>query len=209
MTALPKVSVVNRRGETVEELELPEAVYGRPVNEALLHQALVRFLANQRQGTSAVKNRAAVAGGGRKPWRQKGTGRARQGSIRSPLWRSGGVAFGPVPREFRQDMPKKARRAALCCALSARLRDGELVVLDELVMSQPKTREMAGMLAELGASRPLLILPAADRNVALSARNLPGVRTVVADDLCVYDVLAHPKTVLTREAALRVGELLG
>ncbi len=160
------------------DLELSETVFGAPVNEGLVHQAVVRYLANQRQGTASTKTRGEVSGGGRKPWRQKGTGRARQGSIRAPQWVGGGTVFGPKPRDYRQAMPKKARRAALRSALSSKVASGELLVLDELTFEEPKTKKMVEVLQNLKAAgaSALVVTGELDRNVILSARNIPGRR---------------------------------
>lgn len=207
---MPKVTVYNLEGQAVGEIELSDAVFGAPVNEALLHQAVVTYLNNQRRGTASTKTRAEVRGGGRKPWRQKGTGRARHGSIRSPIWVGGGTTFGPKPRNFRQSLPKKARRAALRSALSAKVRDGGVIVLDDLKLSEPKTKVMAGVLQRLLAERkPLIVLAERDRNVELSTRNLPGAGTTQAVDMNVYQVLAHDKLVLTRDAVAKLEEALG
>lgn len=207
---MPKVPVYNTAGEQVAELELSEAVFAAPYNPSLLHQAVVMYQANRRQGTASTKTRAEVSGGGRKPWRQKGLGRARHGSIRSPIWVGGGVVFGPKPREYRQSMPKKARRAALRSALSAKVRAGELIVLDDLQLGQPKTKEMANVLKRLSAERkPLIVLGERNRNVELSARNLPGAETAQAEDINVYQVLAHDRLVMTRAAVAKLEEALG
>jgi len=195
----------------VGALELSDAVFGAPVNEALLHQAVVRYLANQRQGTVSTKTRGEVSGGGRKPWRQKGTGRARQGSIRAPQWVGGGTVFGPKPRDYRQDMPKKARRAALRSALSGKVAAGELVVLDELRLEQPKTKQMVEVLENLKAAggSALFVTGELDRNVVLSTRNIPGVGATRACDLNVYDVLAHGRLIATKDAIAKIEEALG
>ncbi|MFO7266129.1 MAG: 50S ribosomal protein L4 [Limnochordales bacterium] len=207
---MPKVAVYNLEGQTVGEIELSDVVFGAPVNEALLHQAVVTYLANQRQGTASTKTRGEVRGGGRKPWRQKGTGRARQGSIRAPHWVGGGVVFGPKPREYRLAMPKKARRAALRSALSAKVREGNLIVLESLVLPEPKTKLMAGVLRRLSAERkPLILLAERNRNVELSTRNLPGAATMQATDVNVYAVLSHEKLVLTKDAVAKLEEALG
>jgi len=207
---MPKVAVYNLEGQTVGEIELSDVVFGAPVNEALLHQAVVTYLANQRQGTASTKTRGEVRGGGRKPWRQKGTGRARQGSIRAPHWVGGGVVFGPKPREYRLAMPKKARRAALRSALSAKAREGNLIVLESLVLPEPKTKLMAGVLRRLSAERkPLILLAERNRNVELSTRNLPGAATMQATDVNVYAVLSHEKLVLTKDAVAKLEEALG
>ncbi len=207
---MPKVPVYNTEGETVGELELREDVFAVPVNEPLLHQAVVTYLANRRLGTHKTKTRGEVRGGGRKPWRQKGTGRARQGSIRAPHWRKGGIVFGPRPRDYRLRLPRKMRRGALRSALSAKVRDGALLVLDELHLPRPATREVLRVLRNLGVAdkKPLLVLPRVDRDVVRAARNLPGVETAVAADLNAYTVLKHPRVVFTREAVERVTEVL-
>ncbi len=193
------------------DLELSETVFGAPVNEGLVHQAVVRYLANQRQGTASTKTRGEVSGGGRKPWRQKGTGRARQGSIRAPQWVGGGTVFGPKPRDYRQAMPKKARRAALRSALSSKVASGELLVLDELTFEEPKTKKMVEVLQNLKAAgaSALVVTGELDRNVILSARNIPGVGTTRAGDLNVYDVVAHARLIATKDAIAKIEEVLG
>lgn len=211
---MPRVPVYNTQGERVGEIELSETVFGAPVKPALMHQAVVMYLANQRRGTAATKTRGMVSGGGRKPWRQKGTGRARQGSIRAPHWRKGGVVFGPQPRDYSQAMPKKARRAALRSALSAKVADGELIVLEglsELGLERPRTKEFAALVKrlDLEGKRPLFVLARPDLTLYLSARNLPDVDTEYVDRLNVYKVLRHGHVVLAREAVDRVEEVLG
>lgn len=207
---MPKVSVYNLEGQAVGEIELSDTVFGAKVNEALLHDAVVTYLHNQRQGNASTKTRSEVRGGGRKPWRQKGTGRARHGSIRSPIWVGGGVTFGPKPRDFRKAMPKKARRAALRSALTSKVNDGSLIVLDELKMAEPKTKDMAAMLSRFdGERKPLIVLAEQDRNVELSTRNLPGADTARARDINVYQVLNHNKVLLTRDAIAVLEEALG
>ncbi|MBO2520861.1 MAG: 50S ribosomal protein L4 [Firmicutes bacterium] len=208
---MPKVAVYNMKGEQVGDLELSETVFGAPVNEGLVHQAVVRYLANQRQGTASTKTRGEVSGGGRKPWRQKGTGRARQGSIRAPQWVGGGTVFGPKPRDYRQAMPKKARRAALRSALSSKVASGELLVLDELTFEEPKTKKMVEVLQNLKAAgaSALVVTGELDRNVILSARNIPGVGTTRAGDLNVYDVVAHARLIATKDAIAKIEEVLG
>ncbi len=204
-----KAQVLNQAGEPVGEIELAESVWNAPSNPGLLHQAVVTTLANQRHGTSDTKIRAEVRGGGRKPWRQKGTGRARAGSTRSPLWRKGGVTFGPHPRSYRQELPRKMRRAALRAALSARAQAGDLVVLDALQLAAPKTKEFAAMLAALKAEKALFVTETARTEVTLSARNLPKASAMVAQDLSAHAVLRYPKLVCTREAVARIEEVLG
>ncbi len=207
---MPTVTVFNLRGERVGERELSEAVFGQEPNEGLLHQVVVMQLANRRVGTVKTKTRAEVRGGGRKPWRQKGTGRARHGSIRSPLWRKGGVTFGPQPRDHGFTMPRRARRQALRQALSAKARGGGLVLVDAWEVAEPRTRRAAEALAALGLDGPVLVVTGAHQpHLVKSVRNLPGVRALVADDLNVYDVLAHRSLVMTLDAVDRVEEVLG
>lgn len=207
---MPKVSVYNMEGQTVGEIELSDEVFAAEVNEPLLHEAVVAYLANQRQGTVGTKTRAEVRGGGRKPWRQKGLGRARHGSIRSPLWVGGGTVFGPKPREYRLKMNKKARRQALRSALSGKVRDGALVVVDELQLAEPKTRTMVGILSRLGAGADgaLIVTRDTNENVQRAARNIEGVNTAAATGLNVYQIMAHAKLVMTRDAVAAVEEVL-
>jgi len=207
---MPKVAVYNKEGATVGEITLSDAVFGAEVNPGLLHEVVQMYLANQRQGTSDTKTRAEVSGGGKKPWRQKGTGRARQGSTRAPHWRHGGVVFGPHPRKFGWTMPKKARRAALRQALSAKLASGELIVVDSFELEAPKTREVVSLLKNLKAEGKAFIVTAEENvNVYKSARNIPGVRANAARNLNVYEVLASGKLVLTQDAVAKVEEVLG
>ncbi len=203
-----KVSVYNIKGEVVDHIELDDDVFGVSQNDAVLHQALVMQLANARQGTASTKTRAQVAGGGRKPFRQKGTGRARRGSETSPLLRGGGVIFGPHPRSYRQAMPKKMRRLALRCALSAKVVSGEMIVVDNLALSEPKTREMASILTALGVGPSALIVTAEpDLNVYKSARNLERTKTLPANMLNVDDLLSYRTLVLTLAAVQHVEEM--
>jgi large subunit ribosomal protein L4 len=187
-----QVPVYNVQGEQVSEAELRDDIFGAPINEGLMHQALVRQLANARLGTHKTKTRGEVRGGGRKPWRQKGTGRARQGSIRSPQWRGGGIVFGPTPRSYRQKMPRKMRRQALRSALSVKAAESQVVLLDNLEMAEPKTKEILGILQNLGVgSSTLIVLPGRDEIVLRSVYNLPRVRTLVAQYLNVRDLLKY------------------
>ncbi len=184
--------VYNIQGEQVREAELRDDIFAVPVSEALMHQALVRQLANARLGTHKAKARGEVRGGGRKPWRQKGTGRARQGSIRAPHWRGGGVVFGPAPRSYRQKMPRKMRRQALRSALSVKAAESQVVLLDEFSMSEPRTKEVLRILENLGIdSSALVLLPGRDEVILRSVRNLPQVRTLVAQYLNVRDLLKY------------------
>lgn len=187
-----QVPVYNIQGEQVSEVELRDDIFAAPINEAIMHQALIRQLANARQGTHKAKTRGEVRGGGRKPWRQKGTGRARQGTIRAPHWRGGGVVFGPTPRSYEQKMPRKMRRQALRSALSAKASEAQLRVLDALQMDAPRTKEMISILKGLGMdSSVLILLPQSDDVILRSVRNLPKVRTLVAQYLNVRDLLKY------------------
>jgi large subunit ribosomal protein L4 len=207
---MPKVAVYNKEGATVGEITLSDAVFGAEVNVGLMHEAVQMYLANQRQGTADTKTRAEVSGGGRKPWRQKGTGRARQGSIRAPHWRHGGVVFGPHPREFGWTMPKKARRAALRSALSAKFQAGDIIVVDQFDLEAPKTKEVATLLHNLKVEGKAFIVTAdTNINVYKSARNIPGVNCNAAVNLNVYEVLNTGKLVFTRDAVAKVEEVLG
>ena len=207
---MPKLTVLDMSGKQVGDIELSENVFGITPNKAVLHEAVVMQQASLRRGTHATKNRAAVRGGGRKPWRQKGTGRARHGSIRSPLWVGGGTVFGPQPRSYAYKLPKKVRRLAIKSALSSKVNDSELIVLDELKMEQPKTREMVQVLKNLGVDRKALIVAdQVEENTELSARNIPGVKVLPADGLNVLDVLYHDKVILTRGAVNRIEEVFG
>ncbi|MGE5509243.1 MAG: 50S ribosomal protein L4 [Chitinophagales bacterium] len=206
---MPTVSVVNVKGQKVGELALSDAVFGVESNEGLLHEAVVAYLASRRAGTHDTKTRGEVSGGGRKPWRQKGTGRARQGSIRAPQWPGGGTVFGPTPRSYAYKLPKKMRRLALKSALSAKVKAEEIVVLDELTLAEAKTKEMASVLDALKAEQALIVTSAPDQTVELAARNIPGVKTAAADGLNVYDVLAHDRLIITKDAVAKVEEVLG
>lgn len=207
---MPKVAVYNKEGATVGEITLSDAVFGAEVNNGLLHEVVQMYLANQRQGTSDTKTRAEVAGGGRKPWRQKGTGRARQGSTRAPHWRHGGIVFGPHPRAFGWTMPKKARRAALRQALSAKVAAGELIVVESFDLEAPKTKDVVSLLKNLNAAqKPFIVTAEGNTNVYKSARNIPGVNSNAARNLNVYEVLNAGKLVITKDAVAKVEEVLG
>lgn len=206
---MPKVALFNISGSQVGEIELNDAVFGIEPNKHVLHDAVVMQLASLRQGTHKVKGRSEVRGGGRKPWKQKGTGRARQGSIRAPQWVGGGTVFGPTPRSYAYKLPKKVRRLAIKSALSSKVIENEIIVLDALTLNGPKTKEFATILNNLKADRKALIVaPSYDDNVALSARNIPGVKFVSADGINVLDVLGHDKLIITKEAVQKVEEVL-
>ncbi len=208
---MPKVSVYDIAGnKTGEEIELQDNVFAVEMNEAVVHQAVVMQMASWRQGNAATKTRAMVRGGGKKPWRQKGTGRARAGSIRSPLWVGGGVTFGPQPRSYVKAMPRKARRLAIRCALSAKLSSGELVVVDGMTFAVPKTKDAIKMLTSFGAgaAKALIITNGMDENVNKSSRNIPGVKALSNAFLNVYDLLNCQKVLLSKDAVARIEEVL-
>ncbi len=204
------VSLMNMAGEKVGEVELAEAIFAAPVNTPLMHQAVVRQLANARLGTAQVKGRSQVAGGGRKPWKQKGTGRARQGSIRAAQWRGGGIIFGPSPRSYEQAMPRKMRHAALRSALTVKAAEEKLVVVDALKVAAPKTRDMALALQHLALDSSVLILMAgADENVERSANNLPDVKLLRASYLNIRDLLTYDYLVIPQDALTVIEGILG
>ncbi|MCI8553504.1 MAG: 50S ribosomal protein L4 [Clostridiales bacterium] len=205
---MPTVSVYDMAGKETGKLELSDAVFGIEPNKAVMYSAVVNYLANQRQGTQSTLTRAEVRGGGKKPWRQKGTGHARQGSTRAPQWTHGGIAFGPKPRSYRYAIPKKMRRLALKSAFSDKVATGDLIVLDELKLEEIKTKTVASMLAALGADRKvLLVLPEKNDVAVKSARNIPGVRTALVNTLNTYDVLNADKFIVVRGAVAQIEEV--
>ena len=206
---MTKIDMLNREGSSVGEIELNDAIFMNQINVPIMHQAVRVYLASLRRGTHSTKNRAAVSGGGKKPWRQKGTGRARFGSSRNPVWRGGGVAFGPTPRDYSIAMPKKMRRAALLSALSSKLADGNLIVIDELDFEAPKTKEMARILANISATNSLVVLGEDALNTALSLRNIAGCEAVPFDGMNTYNVLYHDKLVITKAALALIEEVYG
>ncbi len=199
---MPAVPVCNMQGDEVEELDLSPAVWEAPVNDALMHQVVVAYLANQRAGSASTRGRAEVRGGGRKPWRQKGLGRARHGSIRSPIWRGGGVTFGPKPRDYRKSVNKKARRNALKSALSAVNEESAITFLDEIDLPRPKTRDIVQMLRVLGLEnrKVLIVMPERDDTAYRSVRNIPNVSIMRAEDLNTYEVLNAEHLIVVRDA---------
>ncbi|HHY46715.1 MAG TPA: 50S ribosomal protein L4 [Firmicutes bacterium] len=206
---MPKSVVYNTEGQQVSEIELSDAVFGVEPNTHVLHEAVVMQRASERLGTAKTKTIGEVRGGGIKPWRQKGTGRARHGSRRSPLWPGGATLFGPVPRDYGYELPRKVRRLALRSALSAKAGAGELVIVEDLRMKAPKTREMKEILDRLGIrGKALIVMDQVDENVELSARNIPGVKTIPVEKLNVYDILASDKVLMTRNAARGIEEVL-
>ena len=204
---MANVSVFNMEGNEVGTLELNDAVFGVEVNEHLVHMAVLQQLANNRQGTQKAKTRSEVRGGGRKPWRQKGTGHARQGSIRAPQWTGGGVVFAPTPRDYEVKMNKKERRAALKSALTSRVQDNKLVVLDELKFDEIKTKAMKNVLTNLKVDKALVVMPQLDQNVVLSARNIENVATATTSTINVYDVMKYSTVILTKDAVASIEEV--
>ncbi|MGJ7922982.1 50S ribosomal protein L4 [Neobacillus sp. LXY-4] len=206
---MPKVALFSQNGSQVGEIELNDSVFGIEPNNHVLFEAVIMQRASLRQGTHKTKIRSEVAGGGRKPWRQKGTGRARQGSIRSPQWRGGGTVFGPVPRSYSYKLPKKVRRLAIKSALSSKVLAENILVLENLAFETPKTKEFTAVLKGLSVTSKALIVTAdLDENVALSARNIPGVTVVTASGINVLDVLNHDKLIMTKQAVEKVEEVL-
>lgn len=205
---MPKLNVLNINGQNVGEIELVDSIFNVEVNEHVLYEAVKNQLANKRQGTQSAKTRAEVRGGGRKPWKQKGTGRARQGSIRSVQWVGGGVAFAPKPRNYRYTLPKKVRRLAMKSALSSKVQNNEMIVLDVLNMEAPKTKEFAQILKNINAGKKSLIVTAENNeNVIRSARNIEGVQVSTVNTINVYDILKYDSFVITTEAVKKVEEV--
>lgn len=206
---MPKVTLYNQNGTQVGEIELNDTVFGIEPNKHVLFEAILMQRASMRQGTHKVKNRSEVSGGGRKPWRQKGTGRARHGSIRSPQWRGGGIVFGPVPRSYSYKLPKKVRRLAIKSALSTKVLENNLLVLDQLTFEAPKTKEFVNVLKNLSVDKKALVVTGdLNENVYLSARNIPGVKVVDANGINVLDVIGHDKLIMTKDAVEKVEEVL-
>ena len=201
------VKVYNMEGKEVSTLELNDAVFGVEVNEHLMHLAVVSQLANKRQGTQSAKTRSEVSGGGRKPWKQKGTGHARQGSTRAPQWTHGGIVFAPKPRDYSVKMNKKEKAAAIKSALSSRVAEEKIYVVDSLSFDEIKTKKMAAVLDSLKVEKALVVLDKKDENVILSARNLPEVRTVMSNGINVYDILKYGSLVITKEAVAQIEEV--
>ncbi len=204
---MPKANVYDMTGKQIGEIELAEAVFGIEPNEVAMHEAVKNHLANCRQGTQSTLTRAEVRGGGKKPWRQKGTGRARQGSIRSPQWTHGGIALGPKPRDYSYRLNKKYRRLALKSALSAKAAAGEIVVVDNLNLSEIKTKSMVAFLGAVEANKALVVTPEVCENVVKSARNIPGVKTTTATIINVYDILNHDKFIVDKAAVEKIQEV--
>lgn len=204
---MANVAVLNMAGAQVGTIELNGAIFGIEANEHVMHLAVVQYLANQRQGTQSTKTRAEVRGGGRKPYRQKGTGRARQGSIRSPQWVGGGVVFAPKPRDYSFKLNKKVKRLALQSALSTKVAEGKIIVLDELTLSEVKTKEMVKVLGNIKCDNALIVMDGSNENVMLSARNIPTVKTASVNTINVYDLLKYNNLVVTKEAVEKIQEV--
>ena len=204
---MANVVVYNMEGKEVGTIELNDAVFGVEVNEHLVHMAVVQQLANNRQGTQKAKTRSEVSGGGRKPWRQKGTGHARQGSTRSPQWTGGGVVFAPVPRDYSFKMNKKEKRAALKSALTSKVQDAKLIVVDELKFDEIKTKNFATVMSNLKVNKGLVVIAENDANVVLSARNMADVNTTLVNNMNVYDVMNAKTVVLTKDAVAKIEEV--
>lgn len=206
---MPQVTVYDMTGKSVGEMELSDAIFGIEPNTSVMHTAVVNYLANQRQGTQSTLTRTEVSGGGKKPWRQKGTGRARQGSTRSPQWTHGGVALGPKPRLYKSKLNKKVRRIAMTSALSAKVAGGEMIVVDAIAAAEFKTKTMVSMLSAIGAAdkKTLVVLPAVDEKVQKSLANIPGVKVTLANTLCVYDILNCNAFVVAKDAVAKLEEV--
>lgn len=204
---MANVSVYNMEGKEVGTIELNDAVFGAPVNEHLVHMAVVQHLANKRQGTQKAKTRSEVSGGGRKPWRQKGTGHARQGSTRAPQWTGGGVVFAPVPRDYSFKLNKKEKRAALKSVLTSRVQDGKLIVVDELKFDEIKTKNFKAVMDNLKVSKALVVLADNDEKVVMSARNLASIKTELVGSINVFDILKGDTLVLTKDAVAKIEEV--
>ena len=204
---MPNVKMYDMAGNEKGEITLAEGVFGIEVNVPVLHSVIRAYLLNQRQGTQSTKTRAEVSGGGIKPWKQKGTGRARQGSTRSPQWTHGGIAFGPKPRDWRVSINKKVKRLAMQSAFSSKAQDGKIAVIDTLAMTEYKTKTIAGMLKALGAKKALIVLPEVDKFVVASASNIPGVKTAIPGTLNAYDILKYDMLILAKDAVAKIEEV--
>lgn len=201
------IKVIDQKGKSVGEVDLNKCIFEVEPNDSVVFEAIIRQRAGKRQGTHATKNRSAVSGGGKKPWKQKGTGRARQGSIRAPQWRGGGTVFGPTPRSYKVDMPRKARRLAIKSVLSQKVADGNLIVLDQLTLATPKTKDLKAIFSAIKVSGKVLVV-SDDKNVQLSGKNLPQVKVVPVNGLNVVDAVEYEKLLLTQDAIKRIEEVL-
>lgn len=204
---MPKIKVVDMSGKELREIEISEVLFASDINETAVHQAVVNHLANRRQGTQSTNTRSEVRGGGRKPWRQKGTGSARQGSTRSPQWKGGGVVFAPKPRDYSYKLPKSLKKVALYSALTSKFNDGKMIVVDNISFDAPKTSKMIEFFDKLGARKPLVVTESVDKNVYLSARNIEKAAVTYADLINVYELLKHDNLVISESALKRVEEV--
>ena len=204
---MANIKVLNMSGNEVGSIELNDNIFAVEVNQHVMHQAVVQYLANQRQGTKGTKTRAEVSGGGRKPWRQKGTGRARQGSIRAPQWKGGGVVFAPKSRDYSFKLNKKVKRLPLKSALTSKVNDSKFVVIDELKLDQIKTKDMQNVLNNINVSKALVVIEDGNRNVVLSARNIPDIKTASVNTINVYDILKYDSFVVTKQAVEKIEEV--
>lgn len=204
---MPTVGLFNKEGNKIEDIQLDDKVFAVEVNADAMHQVVVALLANKRQGTQSAKTRAEVRGGGIKPWRQKGTGRARQGSIRAPQWIKGGVVFAPKPRDYRMSIPKSMRRVAMLSALTSKVQNDEMVVLDSLTLEAPKTKEIVKMLNAFNAKKTLIVTAEANETVYKSARNIEGVAVLPVNNINVYDLLKYSKVIMTKDAVSKIEEV--
>ena len=204
---MPTVGVFNKEGNKVSDMELSESVFAVEVNEYALHQVVVALLANKRQGTQSTKTRSEVRGGGAKPWRQKGTGRARQGSIRAPQWIKGGIVFAPKPRDYRVSVPKSMRKVAMKSALTSKVQENQIIILDSLNFEAPKTKNIVEMLKALEANKALIITAESNEIVYKSARNIQGISIIPANNINVYDLLKYEKLIITKEAVSKIEEV--
>lgn len=204
---MPTVGLFNNEGQKVGDIELSEKVFGAKINADAVHQVVVALLANKRQGTQSTKTRTEVSGGGIKPWRQKGTGRARQGSIRAPQWIHGGIVFAPKPRDYRVSIPKAMRRTAMLSALSSKVAENEIVVLEDLKFDAPKTKEAVKLLKAFEAKKALIVVSESDENVYKSIRNIPGAAVIPANNINVYDILKYEKFIITKDAVSKIEEV--
>ena len=204
---MPKVGLFNKEGNKIEDIQLNDNIFAVEVNADAMHQVVVALLANKRQGTQSAKTRAEVRGGGIKPWRQKGTGRARHGSIRAPQWIKGGVVFAPKPRDYRMSIPKSMRRVAMLSALTSKVQNDEMVVLDSLTLEAPKTKEIVKMLNAFNAKKTLIVTAEANETVYKSARNIEGVAVLPVNNINVYDLLKYSKVIMTKDAVSKIEEV--
>ena len=204
---MPTVGVFNKEGNKVADMELNESIFAAEINEYALHQVVVALLANKRQGTQSAKTRTEVRGGGIKPWRQKGTGRARQGSIRAPQWIKGGIVFAPKPRDYRISVPKSMRRVAMKSALTSKVKENQMIVLESLDFATPKTKNVIEMLKALEANKALIITAESNEAVYKSARNIQGINVIPANNINVYDLLKYEKLIITKEAVSKIEEV--